>query len=304
MSEHEYKQAIKKIKSFVITQKTDNSSFRNNIEENFSVKFLPNRVEYRSVKMNDISCDVLVPELYVKNRVVLYVHGGSFIGGSCASWRSFCSSIANESSSRVIVPEFHLAPEYPYPCSVEDIKKVFNSLLEMNAKIIIMADSSGASIAFSMLLKMSHEEPQLLSNISQIILFSPWLDVSSTSSLFACKRLKDPVLTLDTFKISSLLYSYEKNLNSSYVSPLKAGFSEFKHFPPVYIQIGSNDVLLSNVYLFKEILSQAGVKCYVDKWDKMFYLFQMADEYLQDAQDAIKKIGKYIKGELNLTDFN
>ena len=120
--------AIKKLKKLVFTPKAEIETFRQKIEDEFTEVFLPNRVEREEKLICGIPCDVLSPIVYAKERVMIYIHGGSFIGGSRASWRSFCASIANATSTKVILPEIRLAPKFPFPAALDDIKNIFKTI--------------------------------------------------------------------------------------------------------------------------------------------------------------------------------
>ena len=110
--------AIKRLKNLVFTPKSEIEQFRENIEKEFSSVFLPNRVEHTEKTINGVVCDVLTPEVYASDRVMVYIHGGSFIGGSRKSWRVFCASLAHASSTQIIVPEIRLAPQHPFPAAL------------------------------------------------------------------------------------------------------------------------------------------------------------------------------------------
>ena len=169
--------AIKKLKSLYLSPKIDINDFRLRLDESFSSVFLPNNVELEEKSFGNVKCDVIVPEIYASNRVLLYVHGGSFVGGSRASYRPFVAALANVTSSRAFLPEFRLAPAHPFPASLEDIQQVFQSVfietetaLAMSTdsedftkvpEILIMADTSGASIALGLLYGLKESTARL-----------------------------------------------------------------------------------------------------------------------------------------------
>ena len=189
------KAALKKIKTLSYSQKVDTESFRKKIEETFSTDYIPGKVEITEKEFGGVSCSIICPELFSANRAMIYIHGGNFIAGSRQSWTSFCSTFATATSTKIILPEFRLAPEHPFPAQAEDIENVFKSVLlsekinlKMNStddidikedkekhEIIIAADSTGASIALSFLLGL---DKKYLSEISKIILLSPILEYS------------------------------------------------------------------------------------------------------------------------------
>ena len=124
-SSDNYKKGIKKLKLLVFNSKSDVANFRSKIEDAFYSPFLPNHVECTEKNYGAIKCDVLSPEIYSSRRVVFYVHGGCFVGGSRRSYREFCSLLANKVYSRVVVPEYRLAPTHAFPCANEDIQAAF-----------------------------------------------------------------------------------------------------------------------------------------------------------------------------------
>ena len=151
------KKAVKKIKHLIFTPSADVEKFRQKLNEEFTVSILPNRVERQRLIIDSVECDIFTPEVYASNRVLLYVHGGSFVGGSCAAWGNFCASLANASCTKIVLPEIHLAPQYPFPAALEDLKAVIKKLYTENDRIIIAGDGSGTSIAVALVLSIKEK---------------------------------------------------------------------------------------------------------------------------------------------------
>ncbi len=301
------KGAIKKLKLLTYGSKSNVDTFRAKLDEGFKTIFLPNGVERSEYKYGNIECDVLAPEIYSSNRVMLYIHGGSFVGGSRTAYASFCASLATKCFCRVVVPEFRLAPAYPFPAANEDVQNVFKSLFteeqiacSLNAErgekpqlpeMIIAADSSAAPIACSLIFNLRE---RYRSCIKQVVLFSPWLDVSNCSKLITTKKISDEVMSGDVLRKSSSIYTYESNTSSPMVSPLLAGDEALKNFPPVFIQMGQKEILLDDAKEFCDNLRAAGNDCVLDVWPNMMFMFQMADEYLHESHLALDKVGKVV----------
>ncbi len=309
--QNDRKAAIKKLKLLTYNSKSNLDSFRQKMEEAFSSVFLPNGVEKTEYKYGNIDCDILSPEMYSSNRVMIYIHGGCFSGGSRKAYRSFCSSLATKCYCRVVIPEFRLSPAYPCPAAIEDIQAVFRSLFteeqiqaSLNTEkgtnpklpeIIIAADGSGATIACALLYNLRERYRNC---ISHVVLFSPWLDLSSGSKIMSSKKISDEVLTLDVFKKSVTDYTYTENTKISSVSPLLADDEQLKGFPPVFIQMGSKEVLLEDAKEFIARLRENGNTCELDIWKGMMFMFQMADEYLHESHLALDKVGKIVTQDL------
>ena len=259
--------------------------------------FLPNRVDLVEKDYNGVLCDVISPAMFSKKRVLLYVHGGSFVAGSRKAYRPFVSSLANAVSCRAVVPEFKLAPSHPFPYALEDLQNVFRLLYAQeqlrngNTEIIISGDSSGASIAVALILSL---KDKFRASVKQMILFSPWLDFSEKNEIFSSKKSVDDVFSAESIKFSAENYVDSSKNDNPLVSPLQASRDMLVGFPPVFMQCGENEIFLDAAKKFKLNLLAAGVKCTLDVWDDMMPLFQLADDCLNESHLAIEKIGKLL----------
>ena len=298
--------AVKKLRNFYLSPKIEIEDFRRRIDDAFSAVFLPNNVDCEERLCGGVKCDVLSPVMFSSNRVLLYVHGGSFVAGSRSSYRPFVAALANATASKAFLPEFRLAPAHPFPAASEDIQNVFQSIFievetalsmssdddsEKKPEILVMADTSGASIAMSLLFGLKEN---FRSAIRQVILFSPWLDFSPDNDMFTSKKVADEVFTADSVRYAVENYTHQENFQNPLVSPLKAGRDLILDFPPVYIQMGEKEIFYDDAVMFQSMLRNIGRKCELDVTKGMMPMFQMADEYLNEAHLAVEKIGRLI----------
>lgn len=304
------KAALKKLKTLAYTSKYNEKTYRARIEKAFSVDVLPNHVERTERDFGNVRCDVLVPELYSSKRIMFYVHGGCFVGGSRASYREFCSVLSDKACSRIVVPEYRLAPAYPFPAAIEDVQTAFRVLFteeqiarsldsngesreENQPEVIIAADGAGASIAIALLLNLRERYRRC---IKQVVLFSPWLNLSNSSPLKTGKKVCDEIMSADVLSRSGEVYTYSSNLENPLVSPVFAAKELLEGFPPVYIQCGEKENLLDEAKNFTAMLKECGCDCRLEIWPDMMHLFQMADEYLKESHDALDAFSRIIAG--------
>lgn len=305
---HSRKSAVKKLKKLYLAQKAEVKTFRAELDSTFETAILPNKVEKSSENYGGVPCDVLSPEIYSSHKVVLYVHGGCFAGGSRNSYRAFCSVLAHAAKCRVVVPEFRLAPTSPFPAAGEDVMSVFKALYseeyvalsldekfdaekEIVPEIIVMADGSGASVALSMIQSLSL---RLRKGVKNIILFSPWLDVSDDCELVSEKKIGDELLTGEMYRRARDLYTFPDNMKNPLVSPAKADADVLKSFAPIFIQMGGKEALLGSVRGFQKKVIDAGGSCVLDVWENMMGMFQLADEFLDESHLAVERVGKFL----------
>ncbi len=291
MKMQQTKMAIKKLKTLVAAPNCDVNNFRKKLDENFYTPFLGYHVQTVDLSVNNIPCGVLIPEVSSTSQVILYVHGGSFIGGSPRAWAPFCASFAHFACAKVIIPEYRLAPQSPFPAAIDDVKAVIKKLYMDSKEIILMADGAGASIALGVMLKI---KPEFRKQIKGIYLLSPWLNFSHVIEKKK-KKSKDKITTLEALKWCSDLYTYSENTKSPFVSPVFATKEELVNFPPVYIQYAENEILEEDILNFKKILRREGLSCTLDKWEGMVHMFQLTDEFFEESHRAVEKIAKLIK---------
>lgn len=295
--------AVKKLKTFLFTPKSMLESFREKIDETFSSVYLPNGVEREEKVFAGITCDVLSPEISASNRVLVYVHGGSFVGGSRVSYRPFAAMLSNVCSTKAVLPEFRLAPAFPFPNGIEDVEAVLKQVyIELSVslsldtegsalkapEIILAADTTGASIALAAVFRANQK---LKSAIKKIVLFSPWLNFTPDDDMFTERRAQDEVFTADAVRFCAESYTYADNWQNPLVSPLKASREMLLGLPDVFLQCGKNEIFYDDDVIFSDILKNHGVNCQLDAWDNMMPLFQLADEYLKESHLALERVG-------------
>ncbi len=305
----ERQSAIKKLKNLNFTSKIDVYNFRDRLDKIFSTVFLPNHVELSEKQYGKVKCDVLIPEIYSTNRILIYIHGGSFVGGSRKSTRAFAAALANATASRTVVPEFRLAPAHPFPAPLEDIQSVFQAVYtelslslsvsdssesEKQPEILIAADTSGAVFAMALAFTLKSIFKKV---VRQIILFSPWLDLSEDSDKFSIKKNSDDVFTADSIRLCSEHLTFQENWKKPLISPLKASRELLLDLPPVFIQMGEKELFYDDAVVFQSMLKNVGCECVLDVWKGMMPMFQLADEFLSESHLAVEKIGKMITNQ-------
>lgn len=284
------KGAIKKLRSLTFNGRQEVAAFRAGVEEQFCVEILPNNTECEETSFGSIKCDVLTPEMFCVERVIIYVHGGSFVGGSAACFRAWGATLANKSLTKVIIPEYRLSPESPFPAAVEDIQRVFHFLCaqlttqkKVNTKFVIAADGAGANIALAFMLSLGQEHR---ATIQRLVLFSPILNLSDT--LFGGGKKQDEVISSEALRIARTIYAPGSDYKKPTLSPINATSDLLKGFPPVYMQLGGRDPALADARVFSEVLRRAGVSSLLDVFPSMPHEFQLSMN-LSETLNALQR---------------
>lgn len=283
--------AIKAFKKAAYNPKLPVSVIRKNFDDLLGNPMLPNNIDREEISINGTPADILIPEIAVEDFTILYAHGGGFISGSRYAYRNFCSSIAHETACRLILPEYHLAPEHPYPSALEELYAVFSYLTKNMAghdSIIFAGDGAGGNLVLSLIhfLKSKGDTPP-----AALILFSPWADVSNENRK-KNKKCDDPVFTNETLMGQALQYTFESNFSNPYVSPIRG---DLTGFPQMYIQCGSRDLLLDDGRRLAEKAGSCGISVELDIRPDMWHLFQAFDSTTPEARCAVKAVGAWMR---------
>lgn len=248
-------------------------------------------VTYTEVDMDGVRGEwVSVNRAHMRRYVILYCHGGGYSTGSCLYGRTLTSKLATAASIDVLGFDYRLAPEHPYPAALEDALKAWDylMLLGYGARDVILAgDSAGGNLALVLALKLKAEGRFLPRGL---VLMSPWTDLTASGKSYRTRAEVDPVLNAEYIGRMTKAYIPEgENLENPLISPL---FGDFKGFPPVYIQVGENEILLSDAMELHKKLQKAGVPAKIDRFKGMWHVFQMSP--FRTAADAMEKNAEFI----------
>lgn len=256
----------------------------------------------RSVDIQGMAGEwVSVNRAHMKKYVILYCHGGGYSTGSSLYARTLTTKLAASTSMDVLCFDYRLAPENPYPAALQDAMKAWDYLMLLGygaRDVIIAGDSAGGNMALSLVLKLKEEERLLPRGL---VLMSPWTDLTSSGKTHQSRAAVDPVL--DAEYLERMIQGYVKgqvmdmpedlensmDLNNPMISPL---FGDFTGFPPTYIQVGDNEILLSDSIMLHKKMVQENVSVKLDVFKGMWHVFQMSP--LKTAYDAMEKNAEFI----------
>lgn len=247
-------------------------------------------INYREFDIEGIYAEwISVNRAHMKKYLILHCHGGGYSTGSSLYARTLTSKLAASTSMDVLCFDYRLAPEHPYPAAVEDAMKVWNYLMLLGygaRDVILTGDSAGGNLALALSLKLKAERRLLPRGI---MLMSPWTDLTSSGESFLEKAEVDPVLNREYIDRMIDAYASGQDLRDPLISPL---FGSFEGFPPAYIQVGENEILLSDAKRLHQAFVKANVSVKMDVYPGMWHVFQMSP--VKAARDAMDKNAEFI----------
>lgn len=279
---------MKRMHSFI--EDPDIEKQRQTQEHLANLTRVPKELSIEEIDLEGMYGEWIIPNFpHLRNKAILYCHGGGYMSGSCAYARPITLKLAQATSLDVFCFNYRLAPEHPYPAATEDAMTAWNYLMKLGygAKdIFVVGDSAGGNLALSLILKLKSENRF---SPAGLLLYSPWTDLTAGGKSHKTKVDVDPILNAEYIETVSKAYAPEEEFKNPLVSPI---FGSFKNFPPTYIQVGSNEILYSDSeMLYKKMLSDhAPVR--FESFKGMWHVFQMAP--FKTATQAIEKSAEFI----------
>lgn len=247
-------------------------------------------------KICGLDAEWLIPDTAADDKVLLYWHGGAYLMGSCKSHRSVVSHIAGAAGVKALLPEYRLAPEHPFPAAIEDALMVYRGLIAEGYEprnITVAGDSAGGGLTVAMLLSLREAGDPLP---AAVCLMSPWLDLSGQGESMLSNKDHDPWFNPDDLPHVVKHYCENADLRNPLVSPV---FADASGLPPVLIQVGGDEILLSDSERFAANVTAAGGTADLDVWPGMWHVWQMFIGLIPESRRAVDQVGEFINNSLS-----
>ncbi|MCP5163312.1 MAG: alpha/beta hydrolase [Hahellaceae bacterium] len=252
----------------------------------------PKGFQIDSTRIGDIPVMWVNHAKQCSSRVILYLHGGGYAFGSNRTHLELTCRIAKAARAQILMVEYRLAPEHPYPAALEDAVAVYRYLLAARIapeKIVVAGDSAGGGLTLSMLQALRNRR---LPSPAAAVCLSPWLDLSCSMSTLAETLDKDPLISPERIRYFANKYAGVHDRTQPGLSPF---FGDLNDLPPILIQVGGDEVLLPECKLFSRRARQFGCRVELQVWPDMFHVWQFAARFLPEGRKAIHQIGMFVR---------
>jgi monoterpene epsilon-lactone hydrolase len=260
---------------------------------------VPLQVRVEALQVGEVYTEWIIPPDADDQHVILYLHGGGYVSGSVAIHKLLCVALAQATGMRILLPEYRLAPENPFPAALEDALSTYHWLLAQGfeaANIVIAGDSAGGGLSLATTLSLRNAGEALL---AAVVCLSPWADLTLSGGSHQTKAKADPVLYEKELRYWALSYTDEGNLSDPLVSPV---YADFHGFPPMLVQVGSEEILLDDAVAVAEKAQAAGVDVTLSVYDGMWHVWHAAGPWLPESREALAEIGRFVRERLGLPE--
>jgi epsilon-lactone hydrolase len=257
---------------------------------------IPKEITIKEQVIEGLKCEWLVPDRADPEKLILYVHGGGYVSGSCSDHRGFVSKFAKNTGVANLIYEYRLAPEHPFPAALDDSVKVYEWILAAGykpEKILIAGESAGGGLCLALLLALKDKNIALP---VAAVAISPWTDLTCTSDSYKTKN-KVSLAPLNSWTVFSKYYVGDNQPTLPYISPL---FGDLKGLPPIMINSGVDDELFEDGEKFFLKAKSEGVDVRFKSGEGMVHCYPLLAPMFKEATEAMDEIVGFIKLHLQM----
>lgn len=257
--------------------------------EEFHARFPVPDVVVRPVTAGGVPALVVGPEP-LQAPSVLYLHGGGYVMGSAFGHRHMAGAIAGASGCAVLVPDYRLAPEHPFPAAVDDAERALEWVVASGApleEVVVAGDSSGAGLVCSLLLSLRRgQRPQP----GAAALLCPVLDLTF-EALASAGTGADAALDVDQLHLFASWYG-AGDLTDDLLAPLDADLSGL---PALLVHTADGDSFSMDARRFADRATQAGVDVQFEQYAVATHDFHVFWSMLPVAAEAVGSVGAFVR---------
>ena len=227
-------------------------------------------------------------------RRLLFLHGGGYVAGGITAYRNFTMWVAQAVRCAVLLIEYRLAPEHPFPAALEDAVTAFRWMCEHGPegrapaqRAFLLGDSAGGGLALATLLALRERNA---GRADAAVTFSAWTDLTNSGA--SMSKNEDPRLGGKAVpECFAGLYLEGQDPRQPLASPL---FATLEGLPPIFMQASAAELFLDDSVRFAKKARAAGGEVHLDIWPDLVHVWQGFAPQLPEASEALRRVGEFI----------
>jgi acetyl esterase/lipase len=255
----------------------------------------PAGVRFEAVDMGGVPATLVTPDELKTDAVLMYIHGGAYIVGRPDGYHGIGGNYAKMLGARVYMPDYRLAPEHQFPAPIDDTLRAYEWLLEQNiaaSKIAFAGESAGGAMVVSVMVAAKSKGLPLPAVGSSI---SPWANLEHTGASMSNREGLDPLNSKPVLDILARAFLGDTLANHPLASPV---FADVTGLPPILVQIGENELMLSDALRLANHLADNRVRVNLQVWPGMFHAWHFYAGMLAEGQQALESSVRFIEAGL------
>ena len=255
----------------------------------------PADVSVSQVDMGGVPGALVTPAEPREGRVMLYIHGGGYFSGGSAGYHGIAGHFAKLLGASVYVPDYRLAPEHLFPAPLDDVSKAYAWLVADEARadrIVLAGDSAGGAMVVSAMVRGRNAGlPMPAAGVA----ISPWANLEMTGASYTTRDGVDPLCSREILLLMARAILGTTRPNDPDVSPV---FADVRGLPPILVQIGESEVMLSDAIRLATHLADSRVRTSLEIWPDMFHVWPMFTDVIPEAREALESAAAFLDRSL------
>src|SRR5712664_1558293 len=236
----------------------------------------------------------------VGDLVLLYLHGGGYLGCSAQTHRPITAGFALH-AFRVYAPDYRLAPENRFPAALDDAVTVYRALLDAGhepQQIVVAGESAGGGLSLSLMLALRAAGVPLPACAA---VFSPWTDLAATGESVRTNANRCAMFSGTDIAPTARYYLGDTDPRHPLASPL---YADLAGLPPLLIHVGENEVLRDDSTRLAERARAAGVPVELKIWPVVPHAWQLAPHRIPEARQSLRESAAFLRSRVTPVDSN
>jgi acetyl esterase/lipase len=230
------------------------------------------------------------------DRRLVYLHGGGYVAGGLDSHRALASEIGKVGGCAVLLLDYRLAPEHPFPAAIDDATAAVQWVYDNGpagpgtaSRVYVGGDSAGGGLTLATMLR-ARDRGAVLPHAAFAL--SAYADLTFSGESIRTRAAADPMISAAVLPQMAAAYLGEADTRDPLVSPV---FADPTGLPPLYLQVGDAEVLRDDSVRVAERARAAGVDVRLEVWPEMFHVWQAFAAMLPEGREAIERLGVFLR---------
>jgi len=281
--------ASRLVSSFVLNPDLDWSTQRARLEAGSRFDRLPRGTVVAPEVVGGVPAERVSAPGSDGRHLIIHLHGGGYCVGSPAIARGYAARLSALTRAPVLVPDYRLAPESPFPAALDDVSAAWEEVTagRRAADVVLSGDSAGAGLALALACMLRDTGRGLPAGL---VLISPWLDLAADRTADPSLVFRDPLLRPAWLRAAASAYAGEEDPADPRLSPLWAAPDKL---PPVLVQSGADDILAPDARSFVLGARAAGVDVHFSCAPGLWHDFALQAGMLAAADSALRQAAAF-----------
>ncbi len=245
----------------------------------------PPGVSLHVVDLDGVSASRVIPDERKEERTLLYIHGGGYASGAPKGYHGLAGRLSRLLRAEVFIPDYRLAPQCHFPGPIDDVVTAYRSLIEQGRdprSLSVAGDSAGGAMVVTLMRKVRDAGLPLP---AAGFAMSPWANLAHTGASIQTRAGLDPACTLEFLTLLARNFLGDALPTDPDASPV---YADVRGLPPVLIQIGENEIMLSDAIRLAAHLGESRVRVSLEIWPGMFHVWHLFAGLLPEADQALQ----------------